>query len=62
MDKKHSNKDDCVANPWEGYKGNLFLVLEYVLHDLMGLLDMAYKVTEGCFVSCLMFYPIPSVT
>jgi serine/threonine protein kinase len=26
----------------EGYKGNLFLVLEYVQHDLTGLLDVAY--------------------
>lgn len=30
----------------ESYKGNLFLVLEYVSHDLTGLLDMAYKFTE----------------
>jgi len=46
MGKKRSNKDDRVADPWEGYKGNLFLVLEYVSHDLTGLLDMAYKFTE----------------
>jgi serine/threonine protein kinase len=30
----------------ESYKGSLFLVLEYVSHDLTGLLDMAYKFTE----------------
>ena len=30
----------------ESYKGNLFLVLEYISHDLTGLLDMAYKFTE----------------
>lgn len=30
----------------ESYKGNLFLVLEYISHDLTGLLDMANKFTE----------------
>lgn len=30
----------------ESYKGNLFLVLEYISHDLTGLLDMAVKFTE----------------
>lgn len=30
----------------ESYKGNLFLVLEYISHDLTGLLDMAMKFTE----------------
>lgn len=30
----------------ESYKGNLFLVLEYISHDLTGLLDMAIKFTE----------------
>jgi len=30
----------------ESYKGNLFLVLEYISHDLTGLLDMAYKFSE----------------
>mmetsp|Transcript_5922 Transcript_5922/g.10661 ORF Transcript_5922/g.10661 Transcript_5922/m.10661 type:complete len:324 (-) Transcript_5922:1815-2786(-) len=30
----------------ESFKGNLFLVLEYISHDLTGLLDMANKFTE----------------
>ena len=29
----------------EAYKGNLFLVLEYVQHDLTGLMDVAYQFT-----------------
>eukprot|EP00957_Ditylum_brightwellii_P175807 13386912-Ditylum_brightwellii.AAC.1 len=47
MGKKCNNKDDCMANPWEGYKGNLFLALEYISQNLAGLLGMAYKFTEG---------------
>mmetsp|Transcript_3647 Transcript_3647/g.6452 ORF Transcript_3647/g.6452 Transcript_3647/m.6452 type:complete len:221 (+) Transcript_3647:274-936(+) len=35
-----------VADARESYKGNLFLVLEYVSHDLTGLLDVAYKFGE----------------
>eukprot|EP00536_Pseudo-nitzschia_multiseries_P009230 jgi/Psemu1/147823/gw1.253.37.1 len=35
-----------VADARESYKGNLFLVLEYVPHDLTGLLDVAYKFSE----------------
>ena len=35
-----------VSDAREGYKGNLFLVLEYVPHDLTGLLDVAYKFSE----------------
>ena len=30
----------------EGYKGNLFLVLEYVSHDLTGLMDVSYPFTQ----------------
>ena len=30
----------------ESYKGNLFLSLEYISHDLTGLLDMAFKFSE----------------
>ncbi|KAL7504065.1 hypothetical protein ACHAXN_005163 [Cyclotella atomus] len=30
----------------ESYKGSLFLVLEYIEHDLTGLLDMAFKFSE----------------
>ena len=36
---------DRVVDAREGYKGNLFLVLEYVSHDLTGLMDVAYKFT-----------------
>lgn len=45
--KSSSNsRRDRVVDGREGYKGNLFLVLEYVSHDLTGLLDIAYKFTE----------------
>jgi serine/threonine protein kinase len=44
--KKGSSKADRVVDAREGYKGNLFLVLEYVSHDLTGLMDMAYRFTE----------------
>ena len=49
---KEKKKKAIIANEKqydalrESYKGNLFLVLEYVSHDLTGLLDMAYKFTE----------------
>jgi len=36
---------DRVVDAREGYKGNLFLVLEYVSHDLTGLMDIAYQFT-----------------
>ena len=36
---------DRVVDAREGYKGNLFLVLEYVSHDLTGLMDVAYRFT-----------------
>ena len=36
----NSNQDDR-----ESYKGNLFLVLEYISHDLSGILDMGYRFT-----------------
>mmetsp|Transcript_14799 Transcript_14799/g.41237 ORF Transcript_14799/g.41237 Transcript_14799/m.41237 type:complete len:1181 (+) Transcript_14799:176-3718(+) len=35
-----------VADARESYKGNIFLVLEYVQHDLTGLLDVAYQFSE----------------
>lgn len=38
--------DDAATTAREKYKGNLFLVLEYVSHDLTGLLDIAYQFTE----------------
>lgn len=43
---KKSNKKDRILDAREGYKGNLFLVLEYVSHDLTGLMDMRYKFTD----------------
>ena len=42
--KNHQVKDK-VADARESFKGNLFLVLEYVDHDLTGLLDVAYQFT-----------------
>lgn len=48
--KKRGTSDASTMNEMEklreSYKGNLFLVLEYISHDLTGLLDMAYKFTE----------------
>jgi cyclin-dependent kinase 12/13 len=49
--KPHSGKangaeKDRVSDARESYKGNLFLVLEYVSHDLTGLMDVAYQFTE----------------
>ena len=41
--KQSKSKKDRVVDAREGFKGNLFLVLEYVSHDLTGLIDMAYK-------------------
>eukprot|EP00563_Minutocellus_polymorphus_P014550 CAMPEP_0181060926 /NCGR_PEP_ID=MMETSP1070-20121207/22239_1 /TAXON_ID=265543 /ORGANISM="Minutocellus polymorphus, Strain NH13" /LENGTH=974 /DNA_ID=CAMNT_0023140829 /DNA_START=44 /DNA_END=2969 /DNA_ORIENTATION=- len=40
------NKKDRIVDAREGYKGNLFIVLEYVSHDLTGLIDMQVKFTE----------------
>ena len=48
--KKRGTSDASTMNEMEklreSYKGNLFLVLEYISHDLTGLLDMAFKFTE----------------
>lgn len=46
--KKKKNKDPMsdIEKLRESYKGNLFLSLEYISHDLTGLLDMAYKFSE----------------
>jgi cyclin-dependent kinase 12/13 len=47
VDDKHKNsKNDRIVDAREGFKGNLFLVLEYVSHDLTGLMDVAYRFTE----------------
>jgi serine/threonine protein kinase len=47
LDEKHKNsKNDRIVDAREGFKGNLFLVLEYVSHDLTGLMDVAYRFTE----------------
>jgi len=48
-DKNSSKKDkykDRTKDSRESLKGNLFLVLEFVSHDLTGLMDMAYRFTE----------------
>ena len=39
------HKKDRIVDMREKYKGNLFLVLEYVSHDLSGILDMGYRFT-----------------
>ncbi|KAL3902928.1 MAG: hypothetical protein SGILL_010641, partial [Bacillariaceae sp.] len=44
--RSSSSKKDRDIDLREGYKGNLFLVLEYVSHDLTGLMDVAYKFSE----------------
>jgi len=44
--KNNPSKKDRIVDAREGYKGNLFIVLEYVSHDLTGLLDMQVKFTE----------------
>lgn len=44
--KKYGSTSSDLDALRESYKGSLFLVLEYVSHDLTGLLDMAYKFTE----------------
>lgn len=38
-------EEDQAALAREKYKGNLFLVLEYLTHDLTGLMDVAYQFT-----------------
>ena len=43
---QQKRKKHHIVDAREGYKGNLFLVLEYVSHDLTGLMDMAYRFTE----------------
>jgi serine/threonine protein kinase len=45
-EKHKSSKTDRVVDAREGFKGNLFLVLEYVSHDLTGLMDVAYRFSE----------------
>jgi len=44
-DNNVEGKEDRYADVREGYKGNLYLVLEYVSHDLTGLMDVAYEFT-----------------
>jgi serine/threonine protein kinase len=47
VEEKHKlSKKDRIVDAREGYKGNLFLVLEYVSHDLTGLMDVAYRFNE----------------
>lgn len=40
-----NKKKDRLVDAREGYKGNLFIVLEYVSHDLTGLMDVGYEFT-----------------
>jgi serine/threonine protein kinase len=44
--KKKKDAMSDIDKLRESYKGNLFLSLEYISHDLTGLLDMAYKFSE----------------
>lgn len=44
--KKKKDSMSDLEKLRESYKGNLFLVLEYISHDLTGLLDMAVHLTE----------------
>jgi len=39
------NEKEVKVDAREKYKGNLFLVLEYVSHDLSGILDMGHRFT-----------------
>jgi serine/threonine protein kinase len=41
-----STTSNRIVDAREGYKGNIYLVLEYVSHDLTGLMDVAYRFTE----------------
>jgi serine/threonine protein kinase len=41
-----SKGDSRIIDAREAFKGNLFLVLEYVSHDLMALLDVRYQFSE----------------
>ena len=43
--RNKKEEEDPIALARERYKGNLFLVLEYVTHDLTGLMDVAYQFT-----------------
>ena len=43
---KKDKYKDRTKDAREALKGNLFLVLEFVSHDLTGLMDMAYRFTE----------------
>lgn len=44
--KKKKDPMSTIDKLRESYKGSLFLSLEYISHDLTGLLDMAFKFTE----------------
>jgi serine/threonine protein kinase len=47
VEEKHKlSKKDRIVDAREGFKGNLFLVLEYVSHDLTGLMDVAFRFSE----------------
>lgn len=44
--QQQQQQHDKILDAREGYKGNLFLVLEYISHDLTGLMDVTYRFTE----------------
>ena len=44
--KSSKSSSEKIDDKREGYKGNIYLVLEYVSHDLTGLMDVAYRFTE----------------
>jgi len=44
--KSSKSSKDRIDDAREGFKGNIYLVLEYVSHDLTGLMDVAYRFTE----------------
>ena len=39
------HQKDRIVDAREKYKGNIFLVLEYISHDLSGILDMGFRFT-----------------
>ena len=44
--RQSKNSSNRIVDAREGFKGNIYLVLEYVSHDLTGLMDVAYRFTE----------------
>lgn len=44
--KSSKSSNERIDDKRESYKGNIYLVLEYVSHDLTGLMDVAYRFSE----------------